>query len=184
MIYILLADGFEEMEAIAPIDLLRRVGAAPCAGVDLRTVGVGTRTVTGSHGIPIACDITLDEVNQDAIEGIILPGGPGHTRLAESSAVQELVSIAARNKKLLAAICAAPSILGLWGYLKGRRACCYPGYEDKLTGAQVVYDPVVTDGNVITSRGAGTATQFALALAEYLATPQKAAEIAAQIQCP
>ena len=175
MIYEFLTDGFEELEATAPLDILRR------AGVDVRTVGIGGKTVTGSHGIAITCDITPEEIDSQACNGVILPGGPGHTRLAESPAVLELLRVAAGRGALLAAICAAPSILGLNGYLRGRRACCYPGYEDKLLGAQVSYDPVVTDGSVITSRGAGTAVLFGLALAEYLVSPEKAAQIAAQI---
>jgi len=178
MIYEFLADGVEELEAIAPLDILRR------AGVEVRTVGIGGKTATGSHGIPITCDITIDRIDAQACEGVILPGGPGHVKLAESFAALELLRIAAERGAMLAAICAAPSILGQQGYLRGRRACCYPGYEEKLLGAEVSYDPVVADGNVITSRGAGTAVLFGLALVEYLVSPEKAREIAAQIQCP
>jgi 4-methyl-5(b-hydroxyethyl)-thiazole monophosphate biosynthesis len=183
MICEFLTDGFEEMEAIVPLDLLRRAGVDVCtAGVWLKP-GSG-KTVTGSHGIPVTCDIAMDQVDGEALEGVILPGGPGHARLAESGALLELVAFAARRGKLLAAICAAPSILGKNGYLKGKRACCYPGYEKDLLGAQVVRDPVVRHGNVITSRGAGTAVFFALAMIRYLASPEKAEEIAAQVQCP
>ena len=170
-------EGFEEMEAVAPLDLLRR------AGIEVRSVGVGGRVVTGSHGIAVTCDITADEVDMRDMEGVILPGGPGHAKLGESVAVLACIEYAAQQGLLLAAICAAPSILGKNGYLKGRRACCYPGYEKYLAGAAVVYDPVVCDGNVITSRGAGTATEFALEIIAYLASPEKAEGIAAQIQC-
>ena len=177
MIYEFLADGFEELEAIAPLDILRR------AGLKVQTVGIGGKTAVGSHGIAIICDITVDRIDAQACEGVILPGGPGHTRLAESFAVLELLRVAAQRGALLAAICAAPSVLGQQGYLRDKKACCYPGYEDKLSGAQVCYDPVVADGNVITSRGAGTAVAFGLALVEYLVSPEKAREIAAQVQC-
>ena len=175
MIYVFLADDFEEMEAIAPIDLLRR------AGVKLQIVGVGGKTVTGRSGITMVCDITEDETDRSICEAVILPGGPGHTKLAKSKELLEIISIAAKQKKLLAAICAAPSILGQNGYLQGKRACCYPGFEETLIGAQIVYGPVVIDGNVITSRGAGTSTDFALAIVSYLVSREKAAEIAAQI---
>ena len=178
MICLFLADGFEELEAVAPLDILRR------AGVEVQTVGIGGRAITGSHGVEITCDITPEEIDREALAGIILPGGPGHARLAESPVVSEMLVLAARKNALLAAICAAPSILGQQGHLNGKKACCYPGYEDKLLGTQVCYAPVEIDGNVITSRGAGTAIRFGLALAEYLISPEKATQVAAQIQCP
>jgi len=177
MIYEFLAGGFEEMEAIAPLDILRR------AGVAVQSVGVGGKTVTGSHGISVQCDITPEEIGRDDCEGLILPGGPGRANLAESPEVLELLRITAQKDGMIAAICGAPEILGLLGLLEGKRACCFPGCEKDLVGAQVLYDPVVVDGNVITSRGAGTAILFALAIVEYLFSPEKAREIAAQIQC-
>ena len=178
MIYEFFADGFEELEAIAPLDLLRR------AGIAVQSVGVGGRTVTGRGGIAVTCDITVDEIDMASIGGVILPGGPGYTKLGESAAVMACVGAAAQRGKLLAAICAAPSILGRGGYLKGRRACCYPGYEKDLLGAEIVFTPAVRDGSVITSRGAGTSMIFALMLVAHLTSPAKAAEIASQIQCP
>jgi len=178
MIYEFLAEGFEEMEAIAPLDILRR------AGIQVQSVSVGGRVVTGSHGIAITCDITLEEMDREACEGVILPGGPGRANLAVSPDVLELLKRVTEKDGMIAAICGAPEILGLHGYLEGKRACCFPGSEKDLVGAQVLYDPVVVDGNVITSRGAGTATLFALALVEYLVSTEKAKEIAAQIQCP
>lgn len=177
MLYLFLTDGVEELEAIAPLDILRR------AGVAVQTVGIGGKTVTGSHGIAIACDIAPHEMDMPACEGVILPGGPGRARLAESEAVRDALAAAAAKGGLLAAICGSPPILGRLGYLRGRRACCYGGLEDGLAGAEICYDPVVTDGNVITSRGAGTAVAFGLAMVEYLISPEKAREVAAQIQC-
>jgi len=177
MIYVFLTNGVEEMEAVAPIDLLRR------AGVELQTVGLSGKTVTGSHQIPMLCDTTASEIDPQDCTGLILPGGPGHIALAQSPIVQDLVKRVAKREGLLAAICAAPSIFGQLGLLRGKQACCYPGFEDQLFGAKVLYKPVVIHDNIITSRGAGTATQFALALVTYLAGPKKSAEIARQIQC-
>ena len=178
MIYEFLAEGFEEFEAVAPLDILRR------AGVDVRTAGIGGRAVTGSHGITIRCDIDIDEMDMEACEGVILPGGPGRVNLAKSPEALDMLRAVSRRGGMVAAICGAPEILGLQGYLEGKRACCFPGSEKDLLGAQVLFDPVVVDGNIITSRGAGTAVLFALALVEYLVSPEKAREIAAQIQCP
>ena len=177
MIYLFLADGFEEIEAVTPLDILRR------AGVKVQTVGVGGKTAVGSHGIAVTCDITIDKADAQTCQGVVLPGGPGRNKLAESFAVLNTLRVAAERGALLAAICGAPPILGAQGYLRDKKACCYPGYEDKLIGAEVLFDPVVTDGNVITSRGAGTAAAFGLALVEYLVSPEKAREIAEQIQC-
>ena len=178
MIYEFLAEGFEELEAIAPLDILRR------AGVEVQAVGVGGRVVTGSHGIAVTCDITVDEMDREACEGLILPGGPGRINLAASPDVLEMLKRVSAKGGMIAAICGAPELLGLHGCLEGKRACCFPGSEKDLFGAQVLYDPVVIDGNIITSRGAGTAILFALALVEFLVSPEKAKEIAKQIQCP
>ena len=177
MIYEFFAEGFEELEAIAPLDLLRR------AGVPVQSVAVGeSKTITGSHGIAITCDLPASELDMSSLTGVILPGGPGHKLLAASPVVKEALAIASEQNGLLAAICAAPSVLGKYGYLEGKRACCFPGFEESLSGASISYDPVVRDGNVITSRGAGTAAGFALELVAYLISPEKAQEISAQIQ--
>ena len=179
MIYEFFAEGFEELEAIAPLDLLRR------AGVTVQSVALGAhKTVVGSHGIALTCDITEAKLDLTAISGVILPGGPGRAHLLHSPAVQSAMAAAAAQNGLLAAICGAPVVLGHYGYLAGKRACCYPGHEEGLTGAQIAYDPVVRDGNIITSRGAGTATEFALALVSHLCSKETADEIAAQIQKP
>ncbi|MDR2753744.1 MAG: DJ-1/PfpI family protein [Oscillospiraceae bacterium] len=172
-----LADGFEEMEAIAPVDLLRR------AGVAVQTVGINSLTVKGSHGVSLVCDMDAEALDLSDCQGVILPGGPGHAVLGQSPVVLKALRVAADRGGLLAAICAAPSILGQNGYLAGKTACCFPGFEGQLTGATAVTEPVVRDGSVITSRGAGTAVPFALALVSYLLSPKKATEVAAQIQC-
>ncbi len=179
MIYVLLADGFEEMEAIAPIDLLRR------AGCDVRTVGVGAQTIVGAHAIPFVTDTVIEQVETDGLEAVILPGGlPGTTNLEADAKVQSLVDYAAANGLILGAICAAPSILGRKDLLDGKQAICYPGFEDALHGANVNPESyVVRDGNMVTARGAGVATEFALELVAALKDPQTANTLREGIQC-
>ena len=163
MYYILLAEGFEEIEALTQTDVLRR------AGIEVKNVGVTGEYVTGSHGITVKADALIDEAKNCVPEGIILPGGiPGTPNIAANKDAVELIKKVAENKGLVAAICAAPSVLGEMGLLKGKKAICYPGFEDKLTGAIVTCEKVVIDGNFITSRGAGTAMDMALAIAEYI----------------
>lgn len=155
MIYTFLAEGFEESEAIIPTDILRR------AGLSVKTVGVGKKTVTGSHGIPIVCDITAENANTDMLEAIILPGGmPGTLNLEKDLYVQRIIDFAAQNEILICAICAAPSILGHKGLLNGKTATCYSGFEKDLTGACTLQTAVVKDGNFITANGPGAAFKF------------------------
>ena len=163
MVYLFLADGFEELEAIAPVDVLRR------GGVEIKTVSVtDSLTVTGSHGITITADITANEVDLESAEGVILPGGiPGTPNLKASEKVWEALEKVNAKGGLVAAICAAPSVLGAFGYLKGRRATCYPGFEGELEGAEYVKEFAVTDGNIITGCGAGGAYQFAFEVLKY-----------------
>ncbi len=172
-VYVLLAEGFEELEALAPVDLLRR------AGVEVKTVAVGSKhTVTGARGVPVAADILLNEVDFDKMEMLVLPGGyPGYENLGKTPEAVELLLRADREKKTIAAICGAPSVPGELGLLKGHKATCYPGMEDTL-GCEFVAEKVVESGHWITSRGAGTAVDFALALVAKATTPEKAAEIA------
>lgn len=164
MIYVFLADGFEETEAIAPIDLLRRAGKTVC------TVGVTGKVVTGAHGIPVTADLTQDEIQlNDELEMVVLPGGmPGTLNEEASEMVQNAITYCAEQNRYLAAICAAPSILGHRGLLNGKKAVCYPGFEDALTGASVGTEDVVIDDNFITARGAGVAVDFGLALVAVL----------------
>ncbi len=162
MIYVFLADGFEEVEALATVDVLRR------AGLEVATVGVGGRVISGSHQIPVQADLTMDEAKRNAApEAVVLPGGmPGTINLQKDADVMAFVDHAYAAGKLVCAICAAPSILGQKGMLQGREACCYPGYESKLTGAKVSGKPVCVDGNVITGRACGVALEFGAAIAE------------------
>jgi len=167
MVLEFLATGFEEIEALTPVDVLRR------AGVEIKTVAVGVqgKTVLGAHGIPVEADITMDEalrLNCD-LEMIILPGGmPGSKNLDESPAVDSFVSRAADEGKYIAAICAAPMIPGKRGLLNGKRAVCYPGFEEYLEGAVLTGGRVEVDGNMITACGMGAALEFALALAKLM----------------
>ena len=169
MVYLFLANGFEEIEALTPVDILRR------AGVKVTTVGVGGTAILGAHGIPVDADIPdilYADPNPDAV---ILPGGmPGAKNLDESRVVDAAVRTAAKHGALLAAICAAPMVLGHKGLLAGKKAICYPGFEAELTGAEIAAARVVRDGNILTAAGMGVATEFALALAEILAGKEKA----------
>jgi 4-methyl-5(b-hydroxyethyl)-thiazole monophosphate biosynthesis len=171
---VFLADGFEEVEAVTPIDFLRR------AGVDVMVVAVGeTKTVTGSHGVPLVADRTILEIGFLPYDAVILPGGmPGSANLAASGRVGSLVSAAVAKGKLIAAICAAPAlVLAPLGILAGKKFTCFPGMEKDVSGAKWVADDVAVDGNVITSRGAGTAALFALAIIEHLLGREAAEKI-------
>ena len=175
MVYLFLADGFEELEALTPVDLLRR------AKIDVKTVGIGQKNVMGAHNIPVVADMTCDEMQAD-FEGIILPGGlPGTTNLEADPTVQKALCVAAENGKMIAAICAAPSILGHCGLLRGKQAVCYPGFEQELLGAEIVQTPVVCDGNMITAKAAGAAIEFALEIIRYLRDDAAAQQIACAI---
>lgn len=170
---IFLADGFEEIEGLTAVDILRR------AGVDTQTVSItGSRTVTGSHQIQVQADVCMAEADFSETELLVLPGGmPGTKNLGACEELTQLLVQFAQEGKKVAAICAAPSVLGDLGILKGKKAVCYPGFEDRLTGAAVGYDKTAVDGNVTTSRGMGTAIPFALALTEQLVSREKADEI-------
>ena len=168
MVYLFLADGFEEIEALACVDILRR------AGIEIKTAGVTGKTVAGAHGINVEADILVSECAETA-EMLILPGGSvGTDNLAASPEVAALVTDAANRNAYVAAICAAPTVLGKLGLLEGRRAVCYPGLEGKLTGALSSSERVCIDGNFITSRGPGTTAEFALTLLEILKDRQTA----------
>lgn len=170
MVYVFLANGFEEIEALCVVDFLRR------CGLEVRTAAVGgEKIVTGAHGISVVADCLLCEADEAQGTAFVLPGGlPGADNLQADEDLKALLLTAAAKEKIIGAICAAPKVLGAFGLLKGRRATCYPGFEDELIGAQPEEAPVVRDGHIITSRGVATAPAFAFALAEALGTdPQK-----------
>ena len=171
MVYMFLANGFEEIEALYTLDVLRR------AGIEIKTVGVSSEVATGSHNIPVICDIKKDILPlTDDFDMIILPGGmPGSTNLDNDPVVDKYIELAVNGDKLICAICAAPFILGKRGILKGKRATCFPGFEKYLEGAEVVDAGVVRDGNIITGRAMGSAHEFALTILEAL-KGKKAAE--------
>lgn len=168
MVYLFLADGFEEIEALTPVDLLRRAGA------DVITVGVTGKTVTGSHGITVLPDCETEEALSMLHAGkvpemIVLPGGmPGAATLDAAPVVDAFIDAAEASGAYIAAICAAPMILGKRGLLKGKRATCFPGFEEYLTGADVTGERTVTDGRYITGQAMGAATEFAQALVKAL----------------
>lgn len=182
MIYEFLADGFEEVEALVPADFLRR------AGKTVFTVAIGSKTVRGAHNIRVVCDLSVDEIElDDEVEGIILPGGmPGTLNLEKNKTVNEAIDYCNDNSLLIAAICAAPSILGHKGMLKNKNAVCFPGFEKELDGANVLNDECVCvcDGNIITAKGAGAAMEFAFKLIEYFYSFERADEIRKEVQCP
>lgn len=176
MVYVFLADGFEESEAIVPWDILKR------GGLDVKTVGVTGEYVTGSHNLTVKTDIALDDVSEEKGDMFILPGGmPGTVNLDENDKVREIVSNAYNKGKIIGAICAAPMVLGKMGILKGKKATCFPGFEEYLDGAEVVRDHAVRSGNVVTSSGAGGAFHFGFTL---LATvdEEKAIEVRKSMQ--
>ncbi len=177
MVYVFLADGFEEIEAVTPIDILLR------AGLTVKTVAVGANPVTGAHGIPITADIDIGVVCLDEAELIILPGGmPGTKNLESSDAVRTFVRRAYEKYIPIGAICAAPSILGHMGLLAGKNATCFPGFEDALEGAFVKEDSVVVDGSIITARGAGCAADFGFTLSALLSSAETAAQLRRSMQ--
>ena len=178
MVYCFLADGFEEVEAIAPIDMLRR------AGVEVKTVGVTGDVIDGRHGIKVIPDVLIgDIILDDNLEAVILPGGlPGATNLEDSDAVQKAIDFAVDNDKYVCAICAAPQILGHKGLLEGKEAIAYPGFESELKGAVISDEYVVLDGKFITAKGAGVATEFGLKIVSVLKNKELADEIGKAIQ--
>ena len=176
MIIVLLADGFEEIEALTPVDMLRRAGAC------VKTVGITGKIATGSHGIPVVCDLLPEEVNIKDVSTAIFPGGmPGALNLDASAFSDEIISHITAKGGRLAAICAAPLVLGRRGLLKGKKATCYPGFEKELLGAEVTGRSVVTDGNITTAKGMGVSLDFAKELVKLCVSEEKANELSVGI---
>lgn len=177
MVYMLLGTGFEETEAIAPLDLLRR------AGVPVQTVGVNGKTVYGGHGIGVEADILLKEMDLTSLEMIVLPGGMGGVSSVRGSReAMEALRFAWENGKFVAAICAGPTVLGDLGITEGRNITCYPGCEAGCPGANIAADaPCVRDGKLITGTSAGCAVSFGLMLVEALKGSEAAQAVARQI---
>lgn len=178
-ILIPLASGFEEMEAVISIDVLRR------AGFDVKVCCIEKNeelSVEGSHDIRMHGDIDLSEAVTDTWDAIVLPGGmPGSTHLKSSKALLACLKQHDQSQTCLAAICAAPQVLAAAGCLEGRKICCYPGFEKDMGSAQVIDQQVVRDGHIITGKGVGASFDFALAIVSYLATPELAAGLRAKM---
>lgn len=173
MIYEFLADGFELVEAMTPVDMLRRAGA------DIKTVSItSSKAVTASNGVTVIADMLISELAEENPEMIILPGGmPGSSNLRACVKVCEMTTDAAKRGIPVGAICAAPYILGELGLLDGREAICYPGFEDKLKGTVISDKKVVRDGNIITAAGMGVALSFSYELVSLLYGKEKADDI-------
>ena len=176
MIYVLVVDGFEEIEAIEPIDIMRR------AGLNVVTVGVKSQSVKGAHNISIKTDVIIDDVNVEDMELLMLPGGPGHEELDKDEKVHKLIDYAYKENLYIAAICASPSIIGKKGLLRDKKATCFPGFEQYLMGAKVVGDKVVVDGNIITGKGAGAAAEFGFEIVKLLQNKTAADELKGKMQ--
>jgi 4-methyl-5(b-hydroxyethyl)-thiazole monophosphate biosynthesis len=171
---IILADGFEEIEAVTPIDLLRR------AGIHMTILGLHSLEVRGSHDIVVRAAMLFDDFAAP-FDALVLPGGPGHKLLLGSEKLLEMIRATCARNLLCAAICAAPVVLAKAGILKGKKATCFPGEEGNLSGAIFIEKETVVDGNIITSRGAGTSVDFSLEIIAYLAGREKADWVAGKI---
>ena len=179
MFYMFFADGFEEVEAIAALDVIRR------AKIDIKSVGIGGKNITGSHGITVVCDLLESEIApSDSCDGIILPGGmTGTENLYNSDKVIEFVNYCEINGKFLCAICAAPIILGRKNFLSGKKAVCFPGFEEELKGASVSDSFVCRDGNIITAKGMGSAVNFGIEIVAAVKGNEFAADLKSTLQC-
>lgn len=176
MVYIILGKGFEPMEAVAPCDILRRGGA------EVRFAGIGGRLVEGGHGISVQADCTVEEMKLAQTDMVILPGGLGGVQsILESEAAMNFIRLAYEKNCLIAAICAAPTILASLHITDGRKATCYPGMEGQMGSAQMVPCGAVQDGNVITGRAAGSADEFGLACLRALKGEDAARQVASDI---
>ena len=170
---IFMADGCEEIEGLTVVDIVRR------AKMEIVMISItGKREVTSSHQVTFLTDALAAEVDYDTLDGIVLPGGmPGTLNLQEDETVNKVIRQFATEGRLVCAICAAPSVLGAADVLEGKWATCHPGFEEKLTGAKVEEKEVVVDGNVITSRGMGTAIPFALEIVRYFADDETVEQV-------
>ncbi len=178
MFYLFLADGFEETEALAALDVMRR------AKLEVKTVGVTGESVTSSHGVTVKADIAPSEISLDCVEGAVLPGGmPGTLNLEKSECVTDCVRYCFDNNKIVAAICAAPSILGHMGLLKGKKATCFSGFESELDCAEYTANHTETDGKIVTAKGAGCAVEFGHAIVSLALSKAEADRVLGDMQC-
>ena len=179
MIAVFLAQGFEEIEALAVVDVLRR------AELSVKMVGVGGKEITGAHGICVKADMEEKEISTDELEAVVLPGGmPGTLNLEKSPVVRACIRYCFENNLYVCAICAAPSILGHMGLTDGKEMTCFPGFEQELKGALDTDLSVVTDGKLITGKGPGVAVDFALEIVSALCGQVESSKIRMAMQCP
>lgn len=176
MIYILLADGFEDIEALAPLDILRR------AKIDVKTVGIADYYVTSAHEVTVKADILIEDIKREDMQMLVLPGGAGHKNLDESEAVQELIDYAGDNEIYIAAICASPSVIGKKGLLSGKNYTCFPGFSEYVTDGIYSEEKVVLDGKFLTAKGAGAASDFGFKMVEIFSGRALAEKIRATMQ--
>ena len=173
----MVANGYEEVEMLTVVDLLRRAGMT----CDIISV-TGEKELTSSHKVTVMADLLYEEADFDSYDALVIPGGmPGTTTLGKHAGVGGQLKKAYVDGRLIAAICAAPTVFGKLGLLEGKKAICYPGMEDQLTGAEVTCESAVCDGNIITSRGMGTAIDFGLAILKYYEGEEAAASMAEKI---
>ncbi len=176
MIYILLTDGFEDIEALEPLDILRR------ADIPVKTVGVSSASATSSHDVTVTADILIDEIVKEDMDMLVLPGGAGHTNLDNSAKVHALIDYAAENGIYIAAICASPSIIGKRGLLSGKKYTCFPGFEEMVEGGIYSGEKAVLDGKFLTGKGAGAASDFGFKMVEIFKGKELADTIKKQMQ--
>lgn len=176
MVYLMLVDGFEDIEALEVLDILRR------AGIDVKTVGVFDKEVTSSHNVTVFADISFDEIDVNKTEMIILPGGPGHTLYEKSAELIEIIRYLADNEVYISAICAAPSVIGKMGLLKNRKFTCYPGFEEFCEGGLFTDKKAVCDGKFITGKGPGAAADFGFMIVETLKNCSEAEKVRKEMQ--
>ena len=176
MIYMLMTDGFEDIEALETLDILRR------ADIETETVGLKSEKVTSSHNVTVLCDKTFEKTDFSDMEMLILPGGPGHTEFLKSENAKKIISFAEEKKLYIAAICASPSVIGKMGLLKGKKYTCFPGFEDDSYGGTHTGEKVTADGRFITARGAGAASDFGFEIVKLLKGGDFADKLKKQMQ--
>lgn len=178
MVYILLGNGFEEIEAVAPLDILRR------GGVEAKFAGVGGLIITGAHGIAVNCDVAAEDIDIDKADMLVVPGGLGGVEsISGNETAMSKLKMAGENGVALAAICAGPTVLYRLGLLNGIKAVCYPGMEEEMPGVEFAQSAVCADGKVITGRGPGAALEFGFELLRYFKGDEAVAELRSSMVC-
>lgn len=176
MIYVILADGFEDIEALEPIDIMRR------AGLDVKTAALNGKTARSAHGATVCADINICDIDKGNMQMLVLPGGAGHVLLDKSEAVDSLINYAHENDIYISAICASPSLLGKRGLLKGKKYICFPGFEQYCTDGILTDKQAVLDGKILTAKGAGAAADFGFEIVTLFCGEKTACDLRKQMQ--